>query len=92
MVDGYTKVVLTVIAACLLWLCLWGPAPKLGTLAEAATETVYVVGGPVDVNIEKVGGRSLRLSPGNLSAIPVEVDGPVDVNGPVEVEGTVNVR
>jgi hypothetical protein len=36
MVDRYTKVVLTVIAVCLLWLCLWGPAPKWGTPAEAA--------------------------------------------------------
>jgi hypothetical protein len=36
MVDRYTKIVLTVIAACLLWLCLWGPAPKWGTPAEAS--------------------------------------------------------
>lgn len=36
MVDRYTKVVLTVIAVALMWLCLWGGGPKWGTPAEAA--------------------------------------------------------
>lgn len=36
MTDRYLKVVLTVIAACLLWLCLWGAAPNWGLPAEAA--------------------------------------------------------
>jgi hypothetical protein len=35
--DRYTKVVLTVIAIALVWLCLWGPGPHLwGTPAGAA--------------------------------------------------------
>jgi hypothetical protein len=67
------------IAVALVWLCLWGPGPKWGTPAEAQTRTV-------NVNIEEVGGRSLRLSSGRKGAIPV------DVEGVVEVEGTVNVR
>jgi len=37
MVDRYTKVVLTVIAGAMVWLCLFGLAPKWGTPAEAAT-------------------------------------------------------
>ncbi len=36
MADRYTKVVLTVIAVALVWLCLWGTAPKWGAPAEAA--------------------------------------------------------
>jgi len=35
MVDRYMRVVLTVIAAALVWLCLWGPGPKWGTPAQA---------------------------------------------------------
>lgn len=78
MVDRYTKLVLTVIAVCLVWLCLWGPGPKWGTPAEAADET-YVYG-TVDVNIVEVAGKKIsRYSP----------KVPADVQGTVEVEGTV---
>ena len=36
MVDRYTKVVLTAIAVCLLWLCVWGTGPHpWGTPAHA---------------------------------------------------------
>lgn len=73
--DRYTKTVLTIIAVCLLWLCLWGPGPKWGTPVEAQT-------GTVDVNIAQVDGKRLpRL--GSLSGIPVEGTGsplyPVEV-------------
>ena len=33
--DRYLKVVLTAIAVALMWLCLWGPAPRWGTPAQA---------------------------------------------------------
>ncbi len=76
--DRYTKVVLTVIAVALVWLCLWGAAPKWGA---------------IDVNIIEVAGndisqgRGLRRSP----ALPVRVEGTVDVEGLVEVEGRVGI-
>ena len=37
MLDRYAKVVLTVIAIALAWLCLWGPGPKWGTPAHASS-------------------------------------------------------
>ena len=40
MVDRYMKVVLTVIAVALVWLCLWGSGPEVGTPAEAQGTTV----------------------------------------------------
>ncbi len=40
----YTKVILTVIAIALVWLCLWGLGPKWGTPAEAAAGTAQSAG------------------------------------------------
>jgi|GEM_PF-3621926 len=55
MADRYTKVVLTVIAAALVWLCLWGTGPLLlGTPAEAQYGS-----STVDVNIAAVAGKKL---------------------------------
>ena len=52
MVDRYTKVVLTVIAAALLWLCLWG-TPDIN-IAEVGGHRVRSSGirvrGPVQVD------------------------------------------
>lgn len=72
MVDRYTKVVLTVIAVALIWLCLWGPGPKWGTPAEAQMSAV-------DVNIREVGGQIVLYGRGvpiegvALQSYPVEV-------------------
>jgi hypothetical protein len=76
--DRYTKVVLTVIAVALVWLCLWGPAPKWGTPAEAQT-------GTVSVDIVAVGGESTFQMHGP-NRIPVDVYGTVEVEGSVECE------
>ena len=70
--DQYTKIVLTVIAACLMWLCLWGPGPKWGTRAEAE---VYRRKAPLEVNIAEIGGKHLTdiaLHNADL-ALPVRV-------------------
>lgn len=76
MVDRYTKVVLTVIAAALVWLCLWGPGPaRLGRPAEAS-----LYGQAVDVNIAEVGG--LRV--GHADGLPVTLRG-VEVLGGLPV-------
>ena len=72
MVDRFTKVVLTVIAGALVWLCLWGPGPNWGTPAEAQYSRA------VDVNIQEVGGRRLDT---HSPKIPVVVEGDVEVRG-----------
>jgi len=77
MVDRYTKVVLTVIAGAMVWLCLFGLAPKWGTPAEAAS-------GTQNVNIAAFGGKEIKTPPyGSLSykGIPVEIQGDVSVRG-----------
>ncbi len=73
MVDRYTKVVLTVIAVALMWLCLWGPGPKWGTPAQAA-------GGRVDVNIATIGGWAVMSPDGGLPVTGVRTQKfPVEV-------------
>lgn len=52
MVDRYTKVILTIIAVCLVYLCFALP-PWLST-AQAATRSAAET---VDVNIVSVSGR-----------------------------------
>ena len=56
MMDRYTKVVLTVIALALMWLCLLGPGSKWGP--------------PVGVSIVQVGTRPGRPLSG-FDSIPV---------------------
>ena len=73
MADRYTKAVLTVIAAALIWLCLWGPGPKWGTPAKAAQSK------PVAVNIAAVGGKRVSSSRG------VPVEGALVQQWPVDV-------
>jgi hypothetical protein len=62
----YLKVVLTVIAACLVWICL-----RNVVLVESATAH----GGTTDVNIVELGGKRLSeliVTPGR-PALPVHV-------------------
>jgi len=68
MVDRFTKVVLTVIAVALVWLCLCGPGPRWGKPVAAKSDVV-------DVNIARVGGLS------SIGGLPVRVQGPVEVQG-----------
>jgi len=92
MADRYTKVVLTVIAVALVWLCLWGQAPKWGTPAEAATRSRPAAAAKPPA--ARQGSAPLRVEVVNwyeASLWPVEVTGTVDVDGPIEVTGTVDV-
>jgi hypothetical protein len=66
-VDAYTKGVLTVIAACLVWMCLNGVTPVAG--AQAARPA------PAPVILVDAGGTPLTAVPvivGNTS-LPVEI-------------------
>ena len=42
-IDAYTKAVLTVIAACLVWMCLNGITPTVGAQAKAEPSPVILV-------------------------------------------------
>jgi hypothetical protein len=66
-IDAYTKAVLTVIAACLMWICLSGVTPVVGAQAARPQPTPVVL---VDAS-----GTPLRAVPvivGNPS-LPVEL-------------------
>jgi hypothetical protein len=98
MVDRYTKAVLTVIAMCLLWLCMKEPT----VVARARTKSVpakqAALAGPVPVRITNWSEAEIWLTKrvqeveGTVSIEePVEVTGTVDVNEPVRVTGSVDV-
>ena len=57
--DIFTKIILTVIAVCLVWICI---KPLALQTAQAGRQEI------VDVNIERVGGflvfKSLPVKPG----------------------------
>jgi hypothetical protein len=97
--DAYTKAVLTVIAACLLWLCAMSTgrplsAQQMTQLNGSAPQPVVIVGwGTIDeqgrASVAMVQeGRVRRSDPGlpvKLVAVPA---GPLDVRlprGPVDV-------
>ncbi len=56
--DSYTKTALTIIAACLVWLCV---KPVLIKPVHASKQEI------INVNIEQVSGRAI------YKAVPVEI-------------------
>jgi hypothetical protein len=58
-IDRYTKIILTIIAGCMLWGDFLRPIPNV-PIVHAGKEIF-------DVNIEKVGGRSVFWN------LPVEI-------------------
>ena len=97
--DAYTKAVLTVIAACLVWLCAMSAGRPLSAqqpmqLGTTTVQPVVVVGwGTFDehgrTSVSMIDGRSGRQSDPNLPVKLVAVPaGPLDVRlprGPVDV-------
>ena len=75
-IDLYTRFVLTIIAVCLVWLSLGGPALLPVAQAQAArdnrNETRVLIAGWLDG-----GGRFHELNPGmpGMSGLPVAVSG-----------------
>jgi hypothetical protein len=55
--DLYTKAVLTVIAACLVWLCLGGPSILPGVRAQTEYQRVVIIGW------QEGNGRSVSFPP-----------------------------
>ena len=71
--DTYTKIVLTVIAVCLL--CLVSKTPVSGTLVSTANAQDYSTRRVVDVNIVSIDGKT--FGPIQISllhpALPVQI-------------------
>ena len=66
--DLYTKAVLTVIAMCLVWLCVNGATPVVGAQAAQAAPTPVVL---VDANGNPIyGADGLRMNMGT-KVVPV---------------------
>ncbi len=97
--DAYTRAVLTVIAACLVWLCAMSAGRPLSAqqtmqFSGVAPQPVFIVGwGTIDekglASVAMVQGRGGRRSDPNLPVQLVAVPaGPLDVRlprGPVDV-------
>ena len=71
--DTYTKIVLTVIAVCLL--CLVSKTPVSGTLVSTANAQDYSTRRVVDVNIVSIDGKTFGPSQISLlhPALPVQI-------------------
>jgi hypothetical protein len=101
MVDRYTKVVLTVIAACLVWLCAMttgrpAQAEQLTQLSAlpGGVQPVVVVGwGTMDqegkVALQFVNDNGIRRTDTNL---PVRADAPLPVSLPYSAENPIPAR
>jgi cytoskeletal protein CcmA (bactofilin family) len=96
--DRYTKVVLTVIALCLLWLCFQetsGKPVKLGHqgLREKLNDAQSViVVNPVEVSGEVEVSNTVDVSGSVEIDGSVDINGPLEINDPVEVFGSVDVE
>ncbi len=80
-VDAYTKAVLTVIAACLLWMCFTGSViTSAGAQAPREPQEVVVVGTRAPVPVTTAPRTSLAVRPGPEwyeQALPVQVPRPL---------------
>ena len=80
--DIYLKVILTIIAICLVWICLRdidiGPKKLYASGSGSGEQEVYVTGGQLDVNLISVDSTALyyaepiQVEVTNLSSIPQE--------------------
>jgi hypothetical protein len=71
-IDLYTKIVLTIIAACVVWMAVGGPIQLAPVHAHANRPDAVTLSGWIDAN-----GTSHRLPPvknGGPSAQPIPVD------------------
>jgi len=77
-VDWYTKVILTIIAVCMVVIVIRG------------TDFIYPAhaspGGVVDVRIVSIDEGS-----GRWEALPVKINDTVEVNGSVSIDGSVHI-
>lgn len=73
--DRYLKFILTVIAICLVWICVrdiaFGP-PRLFADEDGRAPGVWVDGGELDVTVTRVNGLALSL----CEPISVTIDKP----------------
>jgi len=72
-IDRYTKLILTVIAACLVWLSIGGPSLVTSVAAQSGYQSVLIAGW-VDAT-----GKEHKLEPNDSKAatrLPVEVGTP----------------
>lgn len=65
-VDAYTKVILTIIAACLVWMCLTGAltTPVAAQRSEREPQEMVLVGSRVPVPVVTAPRTSLVVRPG----------------------------
>jgi hypothetical protein len=80
--DLYLKCVLTVIASCLLWLCVNGATPSVSAQGKPAGPMRVIIVDDRNVPLSTVQGLHVNVG---LQTVPVSIAGPIDVRQPVEV-------
>ena len=80
--DFYTKVMLTVIAACLVWMCVNGITPAVSAQAQQAPPTRVIVVDEKGVPVSTAQG--LRVNVG-AQALPVTIANPVMIGNAITI-------
>ena len=80
--DGYLKAVLTIIAVCLVWLCVNGITPPVVAQAQPPGPMRVVIVDERNVPLSTVQGLHVNVG---LQTIPVSIASPIAVRQPVEV-------
>lgn len=86
--DRYTKVVLTVIALALAWLCLWGPGPAMFGRPAKAADFFDTMRKAENAAVAPYASRAPSRVEGAAGGLPVAVEG-APGGSPVVVAGSV---
>jgi hypothetical protein len=81
-VDAYTKGVLTVIAACLVWMCINGVTPIVGAQARAPEPAPVILVDPKGTPIYTSEGFRVSLGTRALPVIVNNASLPVEITNP----------
>ena len=87
-IDLYTKVILTVIAVCLVWMCVNGITPAVSAQAQQAAPTRVIVVDEKGVPISTAQGLRVNVGP---QALPVTIANPITIGTPVMIGNAITV-
>ena len=84
--DAYTKVVLTVIAACLVWICANGAIPATQAQAKPPEPMPVILVDAKGNPIYGFEGLRVNLGTKTMPVVVANLPLPVDVSKPIQVQ------